>query len=227
MHTRITLALGTAWIFLAGAAPDTAIAQDRGEVMQAVIEHPLARTWILNVEKSDNAQEKMEQAQRRRSGAGETGGARRGTLGGGQRGGRRRGGGGGGAGARGSGLAPEAMETNRVTQRRIMRAARRMSIVLSDSTAAIWADDLSPWLFPTNEGKRDHQDGVELTGKWDGDKLVVETNTVGGLRVREVYELKEDDTELQVAVTLENRRNNMRVRFKRVYNAEDATGSDL
>ncbi len=65
MHTRITRALSTAGIFLALAAPDTAIAQDRGEVMQAVIQHPLARTWILNVEKSDNAQEKMEQARSR------------------------------------------------------------------------------------------------------------------------------------------------------------------
>ena len=227
IHTPITQALSTAGIFLALAAPDTAIAQDRGEVMQAVIQHPLARTWILNVEESDNAQEKIEQAQRRRSGAGEAGGggARRGARGEGQRGTRRRGGG--GAGARGSGLAPQAMATNRVAQQRIMRAWRVMTIVLTDSTAAIGADDLVPWLFPTDEGKRDHQYGVELTGKWDRDKLVVETNTEGGLRIREVYELKGDDTELQVSVTLENSGNNLRVRFKRVYNAEDATGSDM
>lgn len=223
MHTRITLTLGTAGIFLALTAPDTAIAQDQGEIMQAVIQHPMARTWILNVEKSDNAQEKMEQA-RRRSGPGEAGGRRRGARGEGQRG--NRGSGGRRRSPRRSGPTPEAMATNRVAQQRIMRPASRMSIVLSDSTAAIGADDLLPWLFPTNEGKRDHQDGVELTGKWDGDKLVVETNTEGGLRIREVYELKEDDTELQVSVTLESG-NNLRVRFKRVYSAEDPTGSDL
>ena len=62
MRTQITRAIGTAGIFLALTAPDTAIAQDQGEIMQAVVQHPLARTWILNVEKSDNAQEKMEQA---------------------------------------------------------------------------------------------------------------------------------------------------------------------
>ncbi len=191
--------------------------------MLAAIQHPLARTRILRVEKSDNAQEKMQQAQGRRSRLGDAGGARRGARREGQRGNR---------GARGGGGAPsrqtpEAQATNRVAQQRIMRAGRRISIVLSDSTAAIGADDLVPWLFPTNEGKRDHQDGVELTGKWDGDKLVVETNTEGGLRIREVYELKEDDTELQVSLTLENSGNNLRVRFKRVYDAEDPTGSDM
>ena len=223
MHTQITRAIGTAGIFLALTAPDTAIAQDQGEIMQAVVQHPMARIWILNVEKSDNAQEKMEQA-RSRSGPGEAGGRRRGARGQGQRG--NRGSGGRRQSPRRSGPTPEAMATNRVAQQRIMRPARRMSIVLSDSTAAIGADNLLPWLFPTNKGKRDHQDGVELTGKWGGDKLVVETNTEGGLRIREVYELKKDDTELQVSVTLESG-NNLRVRFKRVYSAEDPTGSDL
>lgn len=97
MHTRITRALGTAGIFLALTAPDTAIAQDRGEVLQAVTQHPLARTWILNVEKSDDAQEKMEQAQRRRSGTGAATGGRRGARGEGQ---------GGNRGARGGGRWP-------------------------------------------------------------------------------------------------------------------------
>ena len=222
MYARITLALGTAGIFLALTVPDTAIAQDQGVVMQAGVRHPLARTWILNVEKSDDAQEKMQQAQRR-SGRGEAGISNRASRGEGQRGNRgsRR------AGGRRSGPTPEAMATNRVSQQRIMRPARRMSIVLSDSTAAIGADDLLPWLFPTDKSKRDHQDGVVLTGKLDGNKLEIETNTEGGLRIRETYELKDDNTVLEVSVTIENNLSNLRVRFKRVYNAEDAAGGDL
>lgn len=102
-----------------------------------------------------------------------------------------------------------------------------MTIVLSDSTAAIGADELVPWLFPTNESKRDHQDGVELTGKLDGNKLQIETTTEGGLRIRETYQLKDDNTVLEVSVTLENNLSNLRVRFKRVYDAQDATEGDL
>ncbi len=130
-------------------------------------------------------------------------------------------------GGRPSRLTPEAQATNRVAQQRIMRAGRVMTIVLSDSTAAIGADELVPWLFPTNESKRDHQDGVELTGKLDGNKLQIETTTEGGLRIRETYQLKDDNTVLEVSVTLENNLSNLRVRFKRVYDAQDATEGDL
>ena len=85
MHARTAIALGTAGIFLALAAPNDALAQDPGVVMQAGVQHPLARTWILNVEKSDDAQEKMQQAQRRRSGPAEDDGASRGARPQGQR----------------------------------------------------------------------------------------------------------------------------------------------
>ncbi len=225
MHARTAIALGTAGIFLALAAPNDALAQDHGVVMQAGVQHPLARTWILNVEKSDDAQEKMQQAQRRRSGPGEDDGASRGARPQGQR--RNRGSGGRRAGVQGSRPTPEAMATNRVAQQRVMRGGRIMRIVLSDSTAAIGTDDLVPWLFPTDDSKREHQDGVELKGKLDGNKLQVETTTEGGLRIRETYELKDDNTVLEVSVTMENSANNLRVRFKRVYNAEDSAGGDL
>ena len=119
------------------------------------------------------------------------------------------------------------MATNRVAQQRVMRGGRIMRIVLSDSTAAIGTDDLIPWLFPTDDSKREHQDGVELKGKLDGNKLQVETTTEGGLRIRETYELKDDNTVLEVSITMENSANNLRVRFKRVYNAEDSAGGDL
>ena len=213
MYARTTIFMGTALAILSLAAIDTATAQQA----------QFAGNWVLNAEKSDDAQEKMQQALRR-SGPGDAERRLRGNRRDGQRGnpaGRRRGG-----GARPSRPTPEAQATNRVAQQRIMRAGRVMTIVIADSTVTIGLDDFLPWIFPTNDGKREFQEGVEVSGKWDGDKLVVQTTTDGGLKIRETYELKEDGAELQVSYEFENTRNNLRVRFKRVYNAQEAAPSD-
>jgi hypothetical protein len=106
-----------------------------------------------------------------------------------------------------------------------MRPARLMTIVLADSTVTIGQGDMLPWIFPTDKSKRDFQEGIEITGRWDGDKLALQTDTEGGLRIRETYELKEDGEELRVSIVFENNRTGLRVRFRRVYNAQQAMES--
>ena len=51
------------------------------------------------------------------------------------------------------------------------------------------------------------------------------TDTEGALRIRETYELKEDGEELQVSIVFENNRTGLRVRFRRVYNVQQAMES--
>ena len=205
MHARTALVVPALVATISLVAPGTAPAQ----------QSQFAGSWILNPDESDDAQEKMQQAQRRSS---EGGPMRRDRTRG--RDGRAR-----GSGPGSAGMSAETQAANRVANQRIMRPARLMTIVLADSTVTIGQGDMLPWIFPTDKSKRDFQEGIEITGRWDGDKLVLQTDTNGGLRIRETYELKEDGEELQVSVVFENNRTGLRVRFRRVYNAQRAMES--
>ena len=204
MHARTALVVPALVAAISLVTPGIAAAQ----------QSQLAGSWILNPDESDDAQEKMQQAQQRSSEGGD--------MRGGRTRGRARRGGGGGGGTGSAGMSTEAQTTNRVANQRIMRPARLMTIVLTDSTVTIGQGNLLPWIFPTDKSKRDFQEGIEITGRWDGDKLALQTDTEGGLRIRETYELKEDGEELQVSVVFENNRTGLRVRFRRVYNAQRA-----
>ena len=205
MHARTALVVPALLAAISLVAPGIAAAQ----------QSEFAGSWVLNPDESDDAQEKMQQAQRRSS---EGGPMRRDRT-------RGRGGRGAGGGPGSAGMSAEAQTSNRVANQRIMRPARLMTIVLTDSTVTIGQGDLLPWIFPTDKSKRDFQDGIEVTGRWDGDKLSLQTDTEGGLRIRETYELKEDGEELRVSIVFENNRTGLRVRFRRVYNAQQAMES--
>jgi hypothetical protein len=193
--------------------------------------------WTFNTEKSDNPQQKMQQAMRgggppRGGGGGDMGGMGRSGRAGGRTGGSR-----GGAGAMGgSGGAEGAMESGRGgrggpemrAMGSLLRGPARLSIERTDSTVTLNRDDLPPLVIFTDGrqvdlGGADSESRFTEKAEWKGDKLVVQTVVGENLKLEETYEIKGGDSPyLEVDAKLDNKAMSRTIKLKRVYDA--ATG---
>lgn len=186
--------------------------------------------WTFNAEKSDNLQQKMQQAMR--GGGPPAGGDDMGGMG--RSGGRTgrtgsRGGSGGGAegvmegGGRGGSDGPEmrAMGT-------LLRGPAKLSIERTDSTVTLHRDDLDPLVLFTDGrqvdlGGADQQSRFTEKAEWKGEKLVVQTVVGENIKLEEIYEIKGGDSPyLQVDAKLDNRMLGRTIKLKRVYDAAAA-----
>jgi hypothetical protein len=193
--------------------------------------------WAFNTEKSDNPQQKMQQAMR--AGGPARGGDDMGGMGRSGRSGGRTGGRAGGSrgGAGGMGGADGAMESGGRGGRggpemrvmgSLLRGPAKLSIERTDSTVTLHRDDLDPLVIFTDGrqvdlGGADAESRFTEKAEWKGDKLVVQTEVGENLKLEETYEIKGGDSPyLQVDAKLENKAMGRTIKLKRVYDAANA-----
>jgi hypothetical protein len=178
---------------------------------------PIVGAWTLNKDLSDVGQSG------RGSGDGQGGddSGRRGGYGGG---GRRRGGfGGGGFGGGGFGGAQqpqdrEAGQRMRDAMRNEMRAADHLTIVQTDSTIIITAEDGHTTRLSADGKKiKDESTGIERRTKWDGNKLVSEVTGLGSGKITETYSVDPELKQLRVALAIDGPR---KTSLTRVYDLD-------
>ena len=207
----VVLALVVSVGFAAGntATPDM---QPKVDVADSII-----GSWVLNLEKSDDPREEMQESQQRDRGGGMRGGGG---------GGRQRGGASGRrpSGARTSGrdvnMSPQRRQRIQASMRDAMRVALRIQISRTDSTVTLQTPQGTRVLFTDNREvtipvAADLDSKVKC--KWDKDKLVIESETDAGVKTKYTYE--PDGDQLKVDVRIQVRRPRQRVSYELVYDA--------
>ncbi len=184
-------ALGWAIPWTVGAAimlvtPAVASAQDARA--------ELSGTWILNEEESDDPREMMERR----------GGGRRGPMGGmrGRMGGGR-----------------QRAEDTREAMESAMQASTQLRLTVEDRQVTIEPLEGEPLVVPTTgEAIEKTVNGrtIEIAGRWEDGKLVVERRIEGGFRVTQTYSRDPGASQMLVTVLVEGPRT---VTFRRVYDA--------
>ena len=178
--------------------------------------------WTLNAGKSEDARQKMRDARGGSSGGGGEPGGRHGgggmggrSGGGGHWGGGQGGPGGGGSRGQGEGARPAAMEA-------LFEPATELTIQASENGID---------LVPSNQSIRSlHPDGkkykadagsTEVTSRFDGTALVVESKTAHGSKLVETFRVDEAQHQLVVVAQMEGGRGPA-ISVTRVYDADAA-----
>lgn len=198
MRARYSCVLyGAALVLAVLALPRPAEAQDAG----------LNGKWVLNLDESEDARAKFQEAMRNAQASGGRGG--RGAPPAGGRGGNQQ----------------QVQETMRM----LMDAAMRLNIVVGDSTVTIVAAEGSRMiLYPDGRKVEVPVEGagmVETKVQWKGDKLVIERKMDGGMKITSKYEIKSDGAQLHVRMRFEGGRIPGKVEVLRVYDADSSSDS--
>lgn len=221
MRTVLALALGTALAApgLAGvAAPSTA--------EPAPAAPSLAGKWTLNKEQSEDARAKMGDAGGGRRPGGWSPGAGGGMGGGGRGGGfGGRGGGaggpGGGFGGRGGGERDaDGSRRGGGSMRSFFEPAETLTI--TQSAEEIGVDDGQRVLHLHPDGKKIKGEGggAEITTRWRGNELVVESKSERGPKVTSAYMAMPEKHQLYITSTMEGRSGEP-ITVRRVYDAAE------
>ena len=188
---------GAALVLAVLALPRPAEAQDAD----------LNGKWVLNLDESEDARAKFQEAMRDARASGGRGG--RGAPPAGGRGGN-----------------PQQMQE---TMRMLINAAMRLNIVVGDSTVTVVAAEGSRMIFyPDGRKVETPIEGVgtiETKAQWKGDKLVVERKMDGGMKITSNYEIKSDGAQLHVKMKFEGGRIPGKVEVLRVYDADSNSDS--
>jgi hypothetical protein len=186
---------------------------------------PLAGRWRFNVDKSDDAREKMREARERQRGEGGGGrggwGGGGGGMGGGGMGGGGRGGGGWGGGMGGRGRAREGGDGQEIQRQgnmsRLVDPPEELTISQNDAEITILEKDGAiRVLHPDGTKHKTDNGGSEIRTRWDKDKLVVETEPPRGGKLTETFVVASDKKHLTEDVRLDGR---LTVTVRRVYDA--------
>jgi hypothetical protein len=190
----------------------------------------LAGAWKLDVEKSDNAQEKME-SMRRSGGRGPRGGWGGGWGGGGWGGGGMRGGGWGGGRSRGGpGGSPNdsaARDRQRGPEMRLMmKPPASMLIEQTDSTVVLFEQGLPIEVLvvglPQNKAGAIDPEAMHITASWSGNRLLTLREDERGGRETQQFALSADGKSFTLTLRREPRDEMPAFEMKREYRREDA-----
>ncbi len=171
-------------------------------------------SWVLNLEESDDPREAMQNDQERRAS-----GERRpiGNSGGSSSGRRPRSG---STTGRQADMSPEQRQRIQLSIRNAMSRPFRLEISRTDSTVTLLTPQGNRILYTDNR-EVTVPIGPDLDStvkcKWDKNKLVIESETDAGVKIKYTYE--RDDNQLKVKVSIDVRRPRQRIRFELVYDA--------
>ncbi len=176
-------------------------------------------SWVLNREKSDDPREVMQESQQEGAGGG--------MRSGGGGGGRQRGGAGGRtSGGRTGGDVNASRERRQGMQafmRDAMRTAPRIQISRTDSTVTLETPPQGSRILFTDNREVTTPITADLEqklkSKWDGDKLVIETETDAGVKAK--FEYERDKERLKVKVRIQISRPRQVIRYELVYDPAD------
>ena len=187
--------------------------------------------WVLNHDLSDKPADQSGQPGEEGGRGGGMGGGRGGGMGGGRggwggrgggMGGGRGGSGGGRGGYGGGGQSQEERQKMRDMMQAIFQAPERLTIVGGDGGVLITDDQGQVQrLNPDGKKAKDTVNGqaINRTTKWDGDKLVTETDAGGSAKIVQTYTVAADAHQLTVASQMASSRSGGRTprEIKRVY----------
>lgn len=169
----------------------------------------LSGRWRLNPEQSDNARDKIQQARQteRSTGATEEGAGRRGGPGG-------RGGTGHGPGHP-SESSPAGRPGTRPDIEAFLSAPSEVAITHTDSVITILEKDGRVRVLQLDAQPHASEGGTaQVTSRWNGNQLVVETVRSGAPKITETFRLDSDGSQLTVVMRLEGR---LAVSLRRLY----------
>lgn len=199
------------WAPGAGAAEEPVAA-----VVARPERHAFIGQWTLNVDLSEDPQEKMREAMEARMQQGGGGGGRGGGMGrgGGGKGGGGRGGGP-GRGSNGESRRPPAMAFFAATELTIPHVAPAVAIVEPDGLVRTLQPDGEKYQVEHGEG--------EVKTRWEGDRLVVETKNERG-KMKETWAVSPQTGRLTVQLEIEPGGGRMpKVAVRRVYEPAERT----
>lgn len=168
----------------------------------------LSGRWRLDPEKSENARDKIQQAREtaRSAGTTEDGAGPRGRPG-------SRGGSG-----RGPGNPSESSPAGRPDIEKFLSAPSQVAITHTDSVITILEKDGRVRVLQLDAQPHASEAGAaQVTSRWNGNQLVVETVRSGAPRVTETFELDGDRSQLTITTRLEGR---PAVSVRRLYEPE-------
>ena len=172
-------------------------------------------SWVLNTEESDDPREVMQNLQEQ---GGRAAGGRRGGRSGGARGGRRPSGG--STTGRQGDMSPERRRRIQLSIRDAMTSSFRLEVSRTDSTVTLQTREGNRILYTDNR-EVTVPIGPDLDStvkcKWDKNKLVIESETDAGVKIKYTYE--RDDNQLKVQVHIDVRSPRQAIRFDLVYDA--------
>ncbi len=194
--------------------PITADMQPRVDVADGII-----GSWVLNREKSDDPREVMQESQQEGAGGGMRsggggGGRQRGGAGGRTSGGR--------TGGRDDNVSMERRQGMQAFMRDAMRTAPRIQISRTDSTVTLETPPQGSRILFTDNREVTTPITADLEqklkSKWDGDKLVIETQTDG---IKAKFEYERDKEQLKIKVRIQISRPRQVIRYELVYDPAD------
>ena len=177
-------------------------------------------SWVLNREKSDDPREVMQESQEEGAGGGMRsggggGGRQRGGAGGRTSGGR--------TGGRDDNVSMERRQGMQAFMRDAMRTAPRIQISRTDSTVTLETPPQGSRILFTDNREVTTPITADLEqklkSKWDGDKLVIETETDAGVKAK--FEYERDKERLKIKVRIQISRPRQVIRYELVYDPAD------
>lgn len=195
--------------------PITADMQPRVDVADGII-----GSWVLNREKSDDPREVMQESQQEGAGGGMRsggggGGRQRGGAGGRTSGGR--------TGGRDDNVSMERRQGMQAFMRDAMRTAPRIQISRTDSTVTLETPPQGSRILFTDNREVTTPITADLEqklkSKWDGDKLVIETQADAGIKAK--FEYERDKEQLKIKVRIQISRPRRVIRYELVYDPAD------
>ena len=195
--------------------PITSGMQPRVDVADGII-----GSWVLNREKSDDPREVMQESQQEGAGGGMRsggggGGRQRGGAGGRTSGGR--------TGGRDDNVSMERRQGMQAFMRDAMRTAPRIQISRTDSTVTLETPPQGSRILFTDNREVTTPITADLEqklkSKWDGDKLVIETQADAGIKAK--FEYERDKEQLKIKVRIQISRPRQVIRYELVYDPAD------
>jgi hypothetical protein len=187
------------------------LAQSPLEDAKAQLQADLSGRWRLNPEKSENLRDKIQRAGEEGSAAPPGGG------GGGWRGGAGRGGRGGGGRGRGNpGEAPPRARREAPPDiEALLAGPSELAITHTESVVTIMEKDGRLRVLKLDAPPHAREAGAaQVTSRWNGQQLVVETVRSGSPKVTETFTLDKERSQLTIAIRLEGGRT---VSVRRLY----------